>query len=126
MPFPRVERGQATVEFALLLPFIALVLAGLFEVAMLMSDHARVQYAAREAVRTAAVDPDPEKIEEAARRSRLEALEVTVSPKEQLRVQGEPVTVRVTYEPVGRLPMVGYLVRGVTLAAAATMRVERP
>jgi Flp pilus assembly protein TadG len=126
MLFRRVERGQATVEFAFLLPLVALVLAGLFEVAMLMSDHARVQYAAREATRTAAVDPDPENIEEAARRSRLEGLEVTVSPKEQLRVQGEPVTVRISYEPVGRLPMVGYLAERVTLTSVARMRIERP
>jgi Flp pilus assembly protein TadG len=122
----RATDGQSTVEFALLLPVVAFMLAALFEVAMLLSDDARVAYAAREAARAAAVDPDEEAVEAAARRSGLEELVLEVSPSPVMRAQGEPVTVRVAYKPSGRLPLAGLLSRTFTLRAEARMRIERP
>ena len=53
------ERGQATVEFALLLPVLVLALLAVLQVAFVVRDQVAVVHAAREAARAASVDPDP-------------------------------------------------------------------
>jgi Flp pilus assembly protein TadG len=63
----RGEPGQATVEFALVLPLLVLAMLALVQVALLVRDHLAVVQAAREAVREASVDPDPARAAAAAR-----------------------------------------------------------
>lgn len=113
-------------EFALLLPFALLLIAALAEVGMLVADSNRVTAAAREAARAAAVTSDLDEIEEAAEIAGLPDPSVRVSPLPELRTQGEPVEVTVTYEPQGHLPIAGSLVRAMRLSASAAMRIERP
>lgn len=122
----RGERGQATVELALCLPLAALVLAALFEVGMIVSDQARLWHAAREAARHAVVDADARATKAAAQRTGVEPLEVTIDPEPADRVQGEPLTVSLAYQPPGRVPLLRALVERVQLRARATMRIERP
>ncbi len=55
----RDDRGQATVELALVLPLVALVLAALVQAVVVARDQLLVVHAAREAARAAAVDPAP-------------------------------------------------------------------
>src|SRR5918995_3019013 len=62
----RPGAGQATVELALVLPLVAVLLLSIVQAAVLARDQILVTHAAREAVRAAAVDPDPA----AARRGR--------------------------------------------------------
>jgi TadE-like protein len=117
----RSDHGQATVELALLLPLVALLLLGLVQVAMIVRDQVLVTHAAREAVRAAAVDGDPGAAARAARRSSsLEAgrLEVEVADRGAV---GSRVRAVVRYRVPSRLPLLGDLV----LTSAATMRVER-
>ena len=52
------DRGQATVEFALVLPLLVVLLAGLVWVGNLMITQVRVENAAREGARAAAVEPE--------------------------------------------------------------------
>jgi len=52
----RRERGQATVEFALILPLVLVALAGVLQVGMVVYSHLAVTHLAREAARTLAVD----------------------------------------------------------------------
>lgn len=120
------EEGQATLEFALLLPFALLLIVALAEVGMLAADSNRVTAAAREAARAAAVTSDLEAIEDAAEIAGLPDPNVRVSPRPELRIQGEPVEVTVTYEPQGYLPVAGWLVKAARLSASAAMRIERP
>ena len=120
------ERGQTTVELALCLPIVALVLAAVVEVGLLVADQARVWHAAREAARVAAVDDDLDDIEYAAARSGLRNLKLTVDPDAVHRRQGDPVTVSVTYEPEGRVPMIGELFERLELHGAASIRIEQP
>lgn len=122
----RNEEGQATLEFALLLPFALLLIAALAEVGMLAADSNRVTAAAREAARAAAVTSDLEAIEDAAEIAGLPDPNVRVSPRPELRIQGEPVEVTVTYELQGHLPVAGWLVKAARLSASAAMRIERP
>ena len=120
------ERGQTTVEFALVIPVLALILGVLVEVGMLVADQARLWHAAREAARVAAVDPDEQHQLDAARDSGLQGLEMVTFPDPARRVQGEPVEVRLTYVPEGDVPLVGKLFERVELTSSATMRIETP
>jgi Flp pilus assembly pilin Flp len=122
----RDEQGQATVELALCLPILALLLAAIVEIGVLVGDQARVWHAAREAVRVATVDRDVDDIREAAAAVGLRDIEVAVQPDAGNRIQGEPVSVSVTYDPPGHVPLLGDLLSRAELHAEATMRIETP
>lgn len=126
MPVRRSQRGQATVELALCLPLVALFAAVLVAIGSLATDHVRVWHAAREAARVAVVDPDQTAIDEAAAGAGLDGIEVEVEPLPEARVQGEPLTVRVTYVPHPTVPLVGWIFDGLVMKAQATMRIEQP
>jgi hypothetical protein len=120
------EHGQATVEFVLCLPIAALVLGMLIEIGLLVGDRVRLWHAARESARIAIVDSDPQEIREAAERGGLSPLDVEVEPEFADRSTGRPLTVTLTYEPGGRLPVLGDLIAGRPMISSATMRIEQP
>ena len=122
----RRQDGQATLELALMLPVLALLLAALVEVGLVVADQARLWHAAREAARVAAVDADHEDVATAAERPGLRPLDVDISPDSRYRRQGDPVTVEVTYSPESRVALFGSLLERVELKAAAVMRIEQP
>ena len=122
----RGQAGQATLELALLLPILALVLAAIVEIGMIVADQGRLWHAAREAVRAAVVDPDQRDVEAAAERGGLRPLTVTVDPPSQQRRQGDPLTVTLVHEPRARVPLFGIVLDRLELRAAATMRIEQP
>lgn len=115
------ERGQATVEFALLLPLALAVLLAIVQAGLIVRDQIAVVHAAREAARAAAVDPNPKRAEAAARQV-VGGADVDVRRRGSV---GEPVVVRVRYRSITDLPMVGPLIPDPVLEAEATMRVER-
>ncbi len=53
----RDDRGQATVELALVLPIVVLLLAGVVWVGQLMATQVRLEHAAREGARAAVIEP---------------------------------------------------------------------
>ena len=119
------ERGQATVELALLLPLVALLLLAVVQVAVVARDQVLVAHAAREAVRAAAVDPDVDAARRAAEQAgplAADRLGVEVTGRDGV---GSRVRVVVSYTVPTRLPLVGRALHDVTLTASATMRVER-
>src|SRR5688500_2007953 len=120
------QDGQATLELALTLPFLALLLAALVEVGLVVGDQARLWHAAREAARVAAVDADADDVLAAAERPGLRPLHVAVSPTPRSRRQGDPVTVSVTYSPRSRIPLFHSLLERVELEASGVMRIEQP
>ncbi len=117
----RRERGQATVEFALLLPVVVMAALAVIQVALIVRDHVSTVHAAREAVRAASVDPDPGAATRAARRV-LARAKVHVGARPPV---GEQITVEVDFVSRTRLPLVGALFPDPTLEATAVMRVER-
>ncbi|MFN2526145.1 MAG: TadE family protein [Actinomycetota bacterium] len=119
------ERGQATVELALCLPFVALLVAALVQIGLIVADQGRLWHAAREAARAAVVDSDPAAAREAAASSGLQNLELTIQPSPHDRLAGKPLTVILHYRPEGRVPIVGSLFRRLELEAKATMRIEQ-
>lgn len=120
------DRGQATVELALCLPILVILVAALFEIGMLATDRVRLVHAAREAARVAVVEHDPQPAIEAARAGGLHDLDVVISPGPESRVQGSPLTVRLSYRPQGRVPLLGALFQKLELESRAVMRIERP
>lgn len=54
----RGDRGQATVEFALILPLLVVCIAGILWVGQVVTVQLRLEHAAREGARAAAVSPD--------------------------------------------------------------------
>ena len=122
----RGDRGQATVEFVLCLPFVALLLAVFVEVALLGFDKARVWQASREAARIAVVDPDPAAASGAASRVGPNPLRVTVDPPSHLRRQGGTLSASVVHRRDGTVPLIGRFFDDVELRAVTTMRIEVP
>ena len=120
------EHGQATVEFVLCLPIAALALGMLVEIGLLVGDHVRLWHAARESARVAIVDSDPEEIREAGEQGGLAPLAVEVDPEFADRSIGRSLTVTLSYEPSGRLPLIGDLISGRVMTSSATMRIEQP
>jgi hypothetical protein len=119
------ECGQATVELALVLPLVALLLLALVQAAVVARDQVLVTHAAREAVRAAAVDDDVDAARRAAEQSgplAVDRLDVEVTGRDGV---GSRVRVVVRYTVPTRLPLVGRALDDVVLTASATMRVER-
>ncbi len=125
-PLPAGERGQATLELALCLPLVAFVLAAVTETGLLVGDQLRLWHAAREAARSAVVDPDPDAARRAVALAALDDVDVSVTPSGAARSAGEPLTVRLSLRPGGRTPLVGKLFSSIELHADATMRIELP
>ncbi len=117
----RRERGQATVEFALLLPLVVMAALAVVQVALIVRDHVATVAAAREAARSASVDPNPAHATRAARRVLPGAI-VRVGDRPAV---GEQITVEVSYVSATELPLVGVLFPDPRLQAKVVMRVER-
>ena len=120
----RRDRGQATVEVALVLPVVVLLGLAVVQVGVLAYEQLLVTAATREAVRAAAVST----VESDARRAaettgHLDPARLTVSVT---RASGEGAVVRVDvrYTAPTDVPLVGVLLPEVPLSAHAAMRGE--
>lgn len=116
------ENGQSTVEFALVLPVVLILILGLLQVAVLARDQIMVMGAAREGVREAIVTPDRGAITSAARGA-APGLNLDVKVVRGTE-RGDPAKVNVSAPPA-KLPIVGEIVAGMNLKASATMRMEK-
>ena len=118
----RGDRGQATVELALCLPLVCLVLLGVVQVAVVVRGQLAVQLAARDASRAAAVSADAAAAaHNAAAASGLgEGVHVDVLSTDLI------VTATVTYAEPTDIPLIGLLLPDLTLRASATMVIEPP
>jgi Flp pilus assembly protein TadG len=115
------ERGQSTVEFALVLPFLFLFLLGVVQVAVIARDQLLVVHAARAAAREASVGSGDDRVRRAAT-SVLHDANVSIGPRGAV---GTSVVVTVHYDERTKVPLIGDFVADRTLSASSTMRVER-
>ena len=121
----RGDRGQSTVEFAMILPLVALVLLLLVQAGLVVRDQLLVSHAAREAARAAAVSENDRAgaALEAARQSgplERDRLSGTVA----MGGGGTAVRVVITYRSPTELAVIGPLVPAITLSSSVVMRVE--
>lgn len=113
---PDGDRGQATLEMALILPLLVLCVAGIVWVGQVMVMQVRLENAAREGARAAAVEPDAASaVAQVAVSRSLDDVSVTAS------VGPEFVLVTVTAEIDG-VPIIGVGAR--QLVAELYMRRE--
>ncbi len=121
----RGDGGQASVELALVLPLVMILLLAVVHLGLLVRDQILVVHAAREAAREAAVDPAADAPRRAAvASSTLTDSRMTVTSTGR-GAPGSRVRVEVTYRSSTGVPLLGASVGDLTLRASATMRVER-
>lgn len=123
------ESGQSTVEFALTVPVLMLVLLALLQAGLIAHAQIMVTHAAREGARQAATADSDGEILQAARKGAagLESnrLDVSFSAPSGWKA-GEPVTVRTTYDVPVFAPFLKKVINGaVGVGAQATMRIEK-
>jgi Flp pilus assembly protein TadG len=122
----RADGAQSTVELALLLPVVVLLLLAVLQVGLLGRDLLLVAHASREAARAAAVEADPGAARRAAIASsglRADRVKVRTSGRDG---PGSRVRVVVSYRAPTSVPIVGRLLGDRLLESAVTMRVEGP
>jgi Flp pilus assembly protein TadG len=119
---PASDRGQSTVEFALLLPLLVVLFLVVLQAALVARDQVRLTRATSAAARAAMVEP-----EEAAARHELAAvaggLAVRSVSLSGSRSPGSLLTVTVTARPT-RVPVVGLAVTRLELSERLVVRVE--
>ena len=121
----REDGGQASVELALVLPLVMILLLAVVQLGLLVRDQILVVHAAREAAREAAVDPAADAPRRAAvASSTLSDSRLTVTSTGR-GAPGSRVRVEVSYRASTAVPLLGAAVGDLTLRASATMRVER-
>jgi Flp pilus assembly protein TadG len=121
----REDGGQASVELALVLPLVMVLLLAVAQFGLLVRDQILVVHAAREAAREAAVDPAADAPRRAALASSTLAGDRLTVTSTGRGAPGSRVHVEVAYQASTSVPLVGAALRGVTVRASATMRVER-
>jgi len=120
------EVGTAAVEFALVLPLLLVITLALVQVGLLVRDRLLVESAARAGARAASLQDDAAAIRDAATAAAPSldpaVLSLTVG---RAGVRGDPVTVRVGYTAVVRVPLIDWLFEsGVAMHAISTDRQE--
>jgi len=119
--YRRRDQGQSTVEFALVLPLVVMMLLAIIQTALVARDEVLIIHAAREAAREASVDAGESRVRAAVERV-LPGASVIVDPDPGV---GEPRAVTVRFVSHTDLPLVGAIYPDPELAASVTMRAER-
>jgi len=117
----RRDQGQAAVEFALAIPIVVVLVLGVVQVLVVGSRQIALEQLARTGARAASVAADPS----AAARAEIGSTSqdsVTV----EVTVSARMVTVVVRYTDPTSVPMIGYAIGPVELAASVTMAREPP
>jgi Flp pilus assembly protein TadG len=119
---PPLDRGQAAVELALVLPVVAMLALGVAQVAVVAAHQLAVLHAARDAARAASVDADAAGAAQRAAHQATALRPLSVSAA----VDGDLVTVTVSHRAPTDLPLVGPLLPDVVLSARVTMARDPP
>jgi Flp pilus assembly protein TadG len=115
----RNDAGQASVEFALALPVLLIIVLGIVQVGVAIRNELAVELAAREGARAAVVSSDPSGAAgRAARRS------VRMPIKVSTWTTSHAVAVTVTYTDPTDVPIIGRFLGPSTHRATATMATE--
>lgn len=119
--YRRGDPGQSTVELALVLPAVVLVILLVVQVGQVVRDRVMVVHVARETARSAAVSPDAPGAAEVAERHGLEPGRLQVeldTPEDGF------VTATIGYEAPTDVALVGAVLPDVSLHAEASMLTE--
>lgn len=121
------SRGQALVEFALVLPVLLLLIVGSMEFGLIIHKYMVVAEAAREGARSAAVGGSNATVTSvvtaAASQIPADQLIISVTPGTRVRGEGVTVTVGAPVQTITKL-ISPFFPAGFTVQGVATMRVE--
>lgn len=126
----REEKGQAVVEFSLVISLLLLVLLGIYTFGNLMHASLVVTYAAREGARVAALGGTDAEVSSAVLAAVPPTLNqavvtTTVAPAPGARPRGTPITVTVSYPiDIDARPISDIIGNQITLRGVTTMRAE--
>ncbi len=123
------RQGQATVELALIIPVLLLLVLGIFELGRLLNALMTLQHAVREGARLGTLGATDGEITATiqARAVSLDPsrLAVQITPGEIGRIPGTIVTVGATYEFTLMIPMIGTFLRSpFPISSSLSMRIE--
>ena len=119
----RGDRGQATVELALVLPLVVLLGLLVAQVGVVVREQVLLTHATREAARAAAV-AEGDRLVAARRGATLAGPLAADRLTAEVSVDAGMVRVVTHYRSVTDLPLVGALVPDLDLGSSAAMRVE--
>jgi Flp pilus assembly protein TadG len=135
MDLPRLlepsRRGQALVEFALVLPILLILLLGILDFGRAVAAYNSVSNAARSAVRVAIVDQNPDVVEAAAEQEAAGLNPLTVEFDPNVNADDPCVetvcltSVEVTYQYVPATPIFSNLVGQITVSSSSELPIER-
>jgi hypothetical protein len=125
------RRGQALVEFALILPILLVLLLGIVDFGRAVAAYNSVSNAARSAVRVAIVDQNPDDVEAAAEQEAVGLNPLTVEFDPNVN-DDDPcletvclASVEVSYQYVPATPIFSNLVGQITVSSSAELPIER-
>ncbi|NDL67336.1 TadE family protein [Anaerotalea alkaliphila] len=121
------NKGQAMVEFALVLPILILILTGMLEFGLILHAYLGINHAAREGARLASLGGTDAQItlEVQSNLPTLDLARLTVTVTPATRVRGQDAVVAMTYNHQTLIPLIGNIIgEGVPLRAQVAMRVE--
>lgn len=125
----RNEKGQSLVEFAILLPFLLLLLMGILEFGIMLNSYLTINNAAREGARLGIVAGSNIEIKELITNISpnldTKNLTVNITPSEGSRKSGGTIAVEVIYNYQVTIPIISNIIHNVVVLKAQTsMRIE--
>jgi Flp pilus assembly protein TadG len=123
------QKGQALVEFAVILPLLLLLIMGIIEFGLMLNSYLTVRNVSREGARAGIVGSTNAEIENtiiSASPSLEESkLTINITPPEGSRKSGDTLTVELTYRYNLIVPIISNLLGNeIDLNAQTSMRIE--
>ena len=115
------EAGQSTVEFALIIPVVAIFLMLILQVGLVVRQKILVTNSSREAARILSVENDFGKATMKAKETVNDAKVIISRPANQ----GEYLTVTIKDVVKSKMPILGVIFPDISVTSKTTMRVEK-
>jgi Flp pilus assembly protein TadG len=125
----RNQKGQSLVEFAIILPFLLLLLMGILEFGIMLNSYLTIHNSAREGARLGIVAGSNIEIKQLisniSPNLNTENIIVNITPSEVSRKSGDTLTVEVIYNYQVTVPIISNIIHNVVVLKAQTsMRIE--
>lgn len=123
------QKGQALVEFAIVLPLILLIVLGIVQFGMLLSSYLSLTNAAREGARAGVIGGTNYDIIETVKNTlptlNPDKMTIVSTPSEGYRVSGGTLTVSIDYNYEFTVPIISSLFNNnIVLKTQTSMRIE--
>lgn len=123
------QKGQSLMEFAIILPLILLIIMGIAQFGMMFNSFLAVQNATREGARLGIVGGTNVEIKDrilsTSPNLKESNLTIHVTPSQETRKSGDPLTVHIVYNYPLTVPIINKMFgNAIQLNAQTSMRIE--